>query len=322
MLVKQDFEDYIRKHDFQPEQALEVLTKLSLIDITTVKDFVGYFSGHHEGPTVFKFWSSISEWRTKGSFLAKLRDMLLTLQDNESEARERESLILDSRVDNPIDRKTHDTLTKVWLSRYGIRLHPTQEATHQIMGSMWRALPTRQTITEYIKSLRTIHSTQGIEPEKKVMKLAELTLLHPEQKRNHKGYNIGSNPFLWLVSLEVYLRTLCKAGSYLVTDPEDDRPAEEVDIAPQVPNIDRKCIEEHLALCRSFIIEWSTRSNAPSEAIVLAQVSRIDFRIRTKWIDYYRANIPEHITFSRCMMCAESTSDSLWTRPHARHVSP
>ena len=139
--------DYITKHDFKPEQALEVATKLSLIDITTVKDFVGYFSGHHEGPRMFTFWSSIPEWRTKGSFLAKLRNMLLTLQDNESEARERESLILNNREDNPIDRKTHDTLTKVWLSRYGIQLHPTQEATHQIKGSMWRALQTRQTTT-------------------------------------------------------------------------------------------------------------------------------------------------------------------------------
>ena len=54
MAVKQDFIDYIVKHDCQPEQALEVATKLSLIDITTVKDFVGYFSGHHEGPTIFK----------------------------------------------------------------------------------------------------------------------------------------------------------------------------------------------------------------------------------------------------------------------------
>ena len=85
---------------------------------------MGYFSGHHEGPTAYKFWSSIGEWRAKGSYFAKLRDMLLTLQDNEAEARECESLILDNRVDNPIDRKTHYTLTKVWLSRYGIRLHP------------------------------------------------------------------------------------------------------------------------------------------------------------------------------------------------------
>ena len=89
---------------------------------------------------------------------------------------------MDSRVDHPIDRKTHDTLTKVRLSRYGIRLHPTQEATRQIMGSMWRALQTRQTITETINSFCTIHFTQGIEPEKKLMKMGDFNLLHPEQK--------------------------------------------------------------------------------------------------------------------------------------------
>ena len=43
----------------------------------------------------------------------------MTLQDNEAEARERENLILDSRIDNPIEKKTHDTFTKVWLARYG-----------------------------------------------------------------------------------------------------------------------------------------------------------------------------------------------------------
>ena len=196
--------------------------------------------------------------------------MLLTLQDNESEARERESLILDNRVDNPIDRKSHDTLTKVWLSRYGIWLHPTQEGTHQIMESMWRSLQARQTITEQVKSLRTIHSTQGIEPDRKTMKLAGLTVLCPEQKRNDNGYNIGTSPFLWLMSLEVYLRTFCKEGSYLVTDPEDDRSASEIAASPQVPSIDRRHIEEHLALCRSFILEWTTKGNALPEPVVLA----------------------------------------------------
>ena len=148
------------------------------------------------------------------------------------------------------------------------------------MGSMWRSLQQRQNITEPIKSLRTLHYIQGIEPEKKIMKVGDFNLLHPELKRNEKGYNIGNNPFLWLMSLEVFLRTLCKAGSYLVTDPEDDRPPEV--IAPQVPNIDRRQIEEHLAMCGSFIIEWSTRSNASSEAILLTQVSRIECRIRTE----------------------------------------
>ena len=225
--------------------------------------------------------------------------MLLTLQDNEAEARERENLILDNRIDNPIDNKTHDTLTKVWLSSYGIRLRPTQEATHQIMGSMWSSLQTRQTTTEKVKSLRTIHSTQGIEPDKKTMKLADLTVLCPEHKRNDNGYSIGTSPFLWLMSLEVYLRTFCKAGSYLVTDPEDDRPAAEIAASLQVPNIDRRHIEEHLALCRSFTLEWTTKGNAPPEATVLAEVSRIDHRIRTKWTDAYIANVRENVTFIR-----------------------
>ena len=47
--------DYITRHDFHPDQANEVATKLLAIDITTVKDVVGYFSGHHDGPSVYKF---------------------------------------------------------------------------------------------------------------------------------------------------------------------------------------------------------------------------------------------------------------------------
>ena len=131
----------------------------------------------------------------------------MTLQDNEADTRERENHILDNRVDNPIDKKTHDTLTTVWLARYGFRLHPIREGTHQVMGDMWRALNNRHTITEPVKSLRTLHSTQGIEPEKKIMKLGGFDLLHPELKRNDKGYNIGTNPLLWWMALEVFLRT-------------------------------------------------------------------------------------------------------------------
>ena len=53
-------------------------------------------------------------------------------------------------------------------------------------------------------------------------------------------------------------------------------------------------------------------SNGPSEATILTQVSRIDRRIRTKWTDAYRTNVPENVTFTRCIMRAESTSDGLW----------
>ena len=106
----------------------------------------------------------------------------------------------------------------------------------------------------------------------------------------------------------------------MVTDPEDDRPAAEIAALPQVPNIDRRHIEEHLALCRSFILEWTTKGNAPPEATVLAQVSRIDHRIRTKWTDTYRANVPENVTFTKCIMRPESTSDGLWAADLTRDM--
>ena len=71
MVGKQDFVDYIVKHDFQPAQALEVATKLSLIDITTVKDFVGYFSGLHEGPTVFQMLEQHSRMEKQRQFFGQ-----------------------------------------------------------------------------------------------------------------------------------------------------------------------------------------------------------------------------------------------------------
>ena len=106
----------------------------------------------------------------------------------------------------------------------------------------------------------------------------------------------------------------------MVTGPEDDRPAAEIAASPQVPNIDRRHIEEHLALCRSFILEWITKGNAPPEATGLTQVSRIDHRIRTKRTDAYRANVPENVTFTRCIMRADSTSDGLWAADLTRDM--
>ena len=67
-------------------------------------------------------------------------------------------------------------------------------------------------------------------------------------------------------------------------------------------------------------MEWTTKGNAPSESVILPQVSRIDYRIRTKWTDAYRANVPDIITFTRCMMRAESTSDGLWAADLTRDM--
>ena len=58
MFVKQEFLDFMAKHDFQADQALVVANKLALIDITTVKEILCYFSS---GPTVYAIWDGVPE---------------------------------------------------------------------------------------------------------------------------------------------------------------------------------------------------------------------------------------------------------------------
>ena len=65
------------------------------------------------------------------------------------------------RLDHSINTNVSETLTTTWLARYSYRLHPTQEGTHQILGSMLRSFMQRQISTENVKSLRTLHFTKG-----------------------------------------------------------------------------------------------------------------------------------------------------------------
>ena len=97
----------------------------------------------------------------------------------------------------------------------------------------------------------------------------------------------------------------------MVDDPEDNRPADVRAASPQVLNIDRSYIEEHLASCRNFIVEWTTKNNGPSYQTVLTQVSRIDLAIRSKWTDMYRTNQPAGITFSNCIRKTEATAENM-----------
>ena len=47
--------------------------------------------------------------------------------------------------------------------------------------------------------------------------MGELKLVEDEQSKGKEvNYNHKANPFLFVCALEVILRTLCKAGTYLV----------------------------------------------------------------------------------------------------------
>ena len=143
-------------------------------------------------------------------------------------------------------------------------MHLTQEGTHQVLGSMWRFLFSRQMTSGPIKALRTLHSTQGIEPVKKRIKIGDHDLFtNEDQKTSGQAHGLGSNPFLWILASENFLRSLCKAGSYLVHDAEDDRSPEDISASPKVLNIGGGPIEEHIAQCRAFILEWTNKGKAP-----------------------------------------------------------
>ena len=112
------------------------------------------------------------------------------------------------------------------------------------------------------------------------------------------------------------MRSLCKAGSYLVTDPEDDRSPEDIAALPKVLDIERAPIgapiEEHLAKCKAFILEETNKGKGTPGHLIFAQVSRMDLSIRHKWTDLYRANVPKGITFNRCMKRVGCTTDMMW----------
>ena len=147
-------------------------------------------------------------------------------------------------------------------------------------------------------------------------------LTNENKKTNNQAHGLSSNPFLCLLALEIFLRSLCNAGSYLVHDPEDDRSSEDISASPKVQNIERGPIEEHFAQCRAFIVEWTNKGKGTPGHIVFAQVSRIDLTIRQKWTGLYRVNMPEGITFTRCMKRIESTADTLWSTDLSRDMHP
>ena len=158
---------------------------------------------------------------------------------------------------------------------------------------------------------------------KKRLKIGQLDLLTNEDKKpTNQTHGLNQNLFLWLLALENFLRSLCKAGSYLVQDPEDDRSPEAIAASPKVLNIECAPIEEHLAQCRSFILEWTTKGKGSSDHLVFTQISRIDLSIRSKWTDLYRENVPEGVTFARCMKKVASSAEQLWTTDLSRDMQP
>ena len=303
-----EFRRVMRSVGMEEGETEEVLEETWKLGVKTGRQFAGYFGP--EGESLHTFWKGVSRWKGRGAIFSNMREAHELLNRMKSQRVEEEKVMLDPTLDNPIDPRTNELLTKIWKQRYGFRLHPSQEGTHQILGSMWRMLQRRQIVASPVKGLHTLQSTGGIEPTKKQWQVGDLRLLtQDEGKEKEVRYRAGANPFLFLMALESMLRTLAKAGSYPVDDPDDDRTEAERKECPQVLNIDRELIEDHLAQCRAFVIEWSTKARPPDPGAVTRQLSRIDQRIRDKWCRLYREK--DSKTFSRCIKETEAMAESL-----------
>ena len=179
---------------------------------------------------------------------------------------------------------------------------------------MYRSLQSRQIEASACTGIRTLEATHGIEPNQRVRQLAGLKVLFGEEEKTKKtGYPVKGNPFLYLTALEETLRTLTKAGTFWVDDPQDTRSLNEKALNPQRLMIERECIEEHIAKCRRFVLEWVTKTPPPRTDNVLRQLIRIDVTIRQKWVDLYRTNEPPGITFTACVQQIAPVADGLWT---------
>lgn len=169
----------LTSEDMSPERLAEVGPYLvTRCDIRTVSEFVQYFGADRQW--IIEFWLSKAEWRSKGSVLAHLRGALQTLQEADSKARQARDTTLDLTLDNPIAADTNKELTDTWKRLYGYRLHPTQEATAQITGGMWRRLQTRQIVAEDVRGLRTLEHASGIVSGKRTWKVGDLRLVEDE----------------------------------------------------------------------------------------------------------------------------------------------
>ena len=128
MATNPDFMAYLRTHNFDADQAQDVAGHLALSSLYSAPDFLGFYST--QGTDMHRWWNAQAGWQSQGNILARLRYIFDNLEASAASAKQQDALLMDPEVDNPIDKKTHDTLTSSWLSLYGYRLHPTQEGTH------------------------------------------------------------------------------------------------------------------------------------------------------------------------------------------------
>ena len=274
------------------------------LDITSIVQFGEWFSDED----LREWFKSHEKWKKKASLFITLKWALSQCSAmSQAKAKKREQLSIDIKV--PMDPVLNKTLTDTWQRLYKFPLDPSQELSSQMLNEMYRGLFNRNGEAKPVEGLYTkdrVLSLDGAarEANKRRRLSSDFDLVDkrvPDSDRNPQ-FSPYKTPWLFLLALENQLRTFCKAGTYMVHDP---------DTQTAVVNVERAPIEEHLVMARKFVFEWTINEHPPPESSVIRQLARIDIHIRRRWWKNYNEN--PSWTFTRAIKGTEGLADNMWS---------
>jgi hypothetical protein len=286
-------------------RAIDVATALKDdLNITSIVQFGWWFA-----ECSLKDWfMSHDTWKTDAPLFVALKWALSTCSAiDTAKAKHQEQLKEDEKI--PMDPVLNKSLNETWQRLYKVPLAPSQELSSQVLNGMYRGLFNRNGEAKPVEGLYTKENVPSLDQDAREAKRrrrmsADFDLvdkLAPDSDRN-PHFHPYKSPWLFLIALENLLRTFCKAGTYMVEDPNTGTPAVNVEKAP---------IEEHLVMARKFVFEWTIKEHPPPEGAVIRQLARIDIHIRRRWWKNYNGN--PSWTFTRAIKGTEGLADNQWS---------
>ena len=95
-------------------------------------------------------------------------------------------------------------------------------------------------------------SMHGVEPNEKLWKIgAPKFVAEVDTKGKTDRYKVIGTLFLYVTELESSLQTLPTRRTIAQRRKQN--------ASPQVPDVEREHVEEHLAQCRAFLLEWTSK---------------------------------------------------------------
>ena len=110
MATNSDLVAYLRTQNFDSAQSVDVAKGLAISELFSTSDFICFYNT--KGTDLHRWWNDQPGWQSQGNILARLRHMFDNLEASAAAAKQEDALLMDPEVNNPIDKKTHDTLTR------------------------------------------------------------------------------------------------------------------------------------------------------------------------------------------------------------------